>query len=555
MPDLFPDFIEVPAEPSQNNNPVQHPIDDVAVEEAVAAFVTGNADVPGWFVNLTKTALSRNITLDDWNTLCTIIQKVSKDDVAFERLITMLFENDDNLKDYTDQEVAAARSNLTNYVDTNYVPKTTKVNGHALTGDIQVQKGDPGIELSDVENRATSDAITTYGEEETLANPNNYASVKAVYDYLNFSFIDENGNAKQVSYAEFMKRIDLIWAVFRDDEGSLDNAVNTIVDMLNVLKDYPEVNDELTVADLIKNRLDALEANTEDAFATVGPYYIVASDFEDDPNNPLDAPYVRLSEQENPEYDDYPFVACIENMNFIGARKVSVVYDVPGSGSDIMSSGVKIDITTGKLYLYAVEDTSEPIKIEEIDIINNLRSYRLYNTAIERIVAQDHARIENIEEFLENLPSGGDLLYQHNVSYYAVSAGSTSLHIQDIAFSFLSPNPEAMTGAQILAYLLATLPTNDTEDESPHRNGLVASGKWAFNDTRDSAHEIYDAKCIAKILENNQTYIACRCLGVEEFESNKVLVDNGFRLEETFTYDGQTIQTMEDKVSLTVPII
>lgn len=546
MPDLM-EFIErAPDEPSSDTitNPVQLPGDGINVDEAVNSFINENNKVPSWFVTLLKTALNRNITLEDWNTLCSFVQKLSKDNYAFQKLITMLFENDELLKGYTDQEVADAVTYLVQHVADGYVPKTFTLNTHPLTGNsLDLTQGDVGLDK--VSNVATNTVL-----DETKRGNN--ASTGAVLDYLNFSYIDENGNAKTISYEEAMKRVNLIWAVFRDEPDNLDNVVNTIVDMLNVLQSYPEAGNTANTANLIAARLDALEASTEDAFATIGPYYLVGSDYPVDPN---DETYKKFTEQDNPEYDEYPFVACIENENLIGAKKVSVVYDVVGSGSDIVSSGVKVDITNGRLYIYAVESPAEPIKIEEIDIINNLKSYRLYNTAIEQMVIQDHARIENIEEALEDLPSGGgDLLYQHNVSYYAISMDSSSLHLQDIAFSFLSSNPEAMTGAQILAYLLATLPTNDVASESPHRNGLVASGKWAFNDSRDSIHEVYDAKCIAKVLENGQSQIVCRCLGVGDYNSNKVLVDNGFVLEETFTYDGQTVQTMEDKVSLTVPL-
>lgn len=543
MPNLAPDIIERDPELSEDTNPVQLP-GDGTVDEAVNSFINENTKLPSWFVSLIKTALNRNITLEDWNTLCSFIQKVSKDNVAFQKLITLLFENEEALKEYTDDEVANAVLNLTQQVSEIYVPKTRTVNGHSLSENVEVTTED--LDLENVSNVGTSSTLNP-------SERGNNASNGAVLDYLNFAYVDENGNPKQINYSEAMKRVDLIWAVFKDDPNDLDNVVNTIVDMLEVLNSYPEAGSTTNTANLIAARLDALEASTEDAFATIGPYYLVGSDYTVAPD---DTTHIKLIEQDNPEFADYPFVACIENENLKDAKKVSVVYDVVGSGSDIVSSGVKVDVITGKLYIYAVESPAEPIKIEEIDIINNLRSYRLYNTAIEQMVIQDHARIEDIEEALENLPSGGsDLLYQHNVSYYAMSENSSSLHIQDIKFSFLSPSSEEMTGAQILAHLLATLPTNNVENLSPHKNGLIASGKWAFNVSGMNAHEVYDAQCIVKVLENNQTFIACQCLGVEEFDSNKVIVGNSFVLEETFTVEGQTVQTMEDKVSLTVPLI
>lgn len=45
-----------------------------------------NSLLPVWFQDLTKTALSRNITIDDWNTLCYLIRRVSADKVAYTTL-------------------------------------------------------------------------------------------------------------------------------------------------------------------------------------------------------------------------------------------------------------------------------------------------------------------------------------------------------------------------------------------------------------------------------------------------------------------------------------
>lgn len=43
-------------------------------------------DVPVWFRELSKTALSRNITIDDWNTLCYNIRRIVADKVSYKTL-------------------------------------------------------------------------------------------------------------------------------------------------------------------------------------------------------------------------------------------------------------------------------------------------------------------------------------------------------------------------------------------------------------------------------------------------------------------------------------
>lgn len=62
--------------------PEPNPLDKEALDALINQYVNESL-LPAWYTELTKTALTRNITIDDWNTLCFLIRRVSADKVAY----------------------------------------------------------------------------------------------------------------------------------------------------------------------------------------------------------------------------------------------------------------------------------------------------------------------------------------------------------------------------------------------------------------------------------------------------------------------------------------
>jgi hypothetical protein len=252
------------------------------------------------------------------------------------------------------------------------VDRTQKVNGHALVGDIEIQKGDPGIDLGNVQNYGVVDTPSAAAEHF-------YITAKGVYDYLTGNY----GTPEQ--FAENINHLNQLWLLLQDDNN---DVVDTIHDLLQIFQDYPEAQGMVAVIEDLQERVEALEHATRNGFIVI-----------DRANNTdlLTLTPDDFNEQDNPTYEDYPYTAEIEDERFIGAIKVSVIYDVPNANSDNLSSGVELNNTTGKITIYAMERPSENVIIEEIDIINSVAVYQLYSNNVVAKVNQNAAKIQVLE--------------------------------------------------------------------------------------------------------------------------------------------------------------
>lgn len=250
------------------------------------------------------------------------------------------------------------------------VDKTTKVNGHPLSDDVVVTKGDVGLGL--VENMGVVSTPSAAAEHF-------YITAKGVYDYLTSNY----GTPAQ--FAENINHLNQLWLLLQDDNN---DVVDTIHDLLLIFQDYPEAQGMVAVIEDLQSRVAALEHATRNGFIVI-----------DRPNNTalLTLAPADFELQDEPEYEDYPYTAEIEDERFIGAIKVSVIYDIPNANSDNLSSGVKLNNVTGKITIYAMDQPEENVIIEEIDIINSVAVYQLYSNNVVSKVNQNAAKIQVLE--------------------------------------------------------------------------------------------------------------------------------------------------------------
>lgn len=256
------------------------------------------------------------------------------------------------------------------------VDKTTKVNGHPLSDDVVVTKGDVGLGL--VENMGVVSTPSAAAEYF-------YITAKGVYDYLTSNY----GTPEQ--FATNISHLNELYNLLQDDSN---NVVDTIHDLLQIFQDYPEAQGMVAVIEDLQERTAALEHAQNNGFIVI-----------DRANNtqlltlaPEDFIY-----QDNPTYDEYPYEATIQDDRFKGAMKVSVLYDVPNANSDNLSSGITLDNTTGTITIYAMETPGEAVIIQEIDIVNSLAAYILYSNNVVAKLNQTAAKVLVLEGAVADL--------------------------------------------------------------------------------------------------------------------------------------------------------
>lgn len=256
------------------------------------------------------------------------------------------------------------------------VDKTTKINGYTLDQDVNLEKIDVG--LGNVENYGV---VSTPSEAAEYF----YITAKGVYDYLNANY----GTPAQ--FATNISHLNELYNLLQDDNN---NVVDTIHDLLQIFQDYPEAQGMVAVIEDLQERTAALEHAQNNGFIVIDR----ANNTELLTLNPEDFIY-----QDNPTYDEYPYEATIQDDRFIGAMKVSVLYDVPNANSDNLSSGITLDNTTGTITIYAMETPGEAVIIQEIDIVNSLAAYILYSNNVVAKLNQTAAKVLVLEGSVADL--------------------------------------------------------------------------------------------------------------------------------------------------------
>ena len=267
------------------------------------------------------------------------------------------------------------------------VDKTQKVNGHALSGDITLTKGDVGL-----------GNVVNYGVETTptITGDNLYITSKGVYDALQVIYGIISGLATDDDITTINNRLNSIETIIGSDDGDADSVINTLKEVIVVLNglgeganlldlinakanqsDFTALNSEINGENGIKDKVDLLSERNNaymEIKNSLGTIDILTSDWE-----------------ANTGDTEYPYKWELENGYLEGAVNCIVVYS-KDSDTSMLSATTGIDEVNGKLVIYASELPSDTISIEKIAVFNDLNAYINYsNEIVQQVLANTDA--------------------------------------------------------------------------------------------------------------------------------------------------------------------
>lgn len=296
---------------------------------------------------------------------------------------------------YSLEEIETIKTNLQNQIN-DKVDKTTEINGHALSSDITITKGD--VDLGNVANYGVESTPTASGDQL-------YITSKAVYDALqdlnSTITLALSGKADTSDITSLDSRLDAIETLIGDNDGDADNIINTLKEVISALSGLGEDANILNLINAKANQSDLTALDTE-INGTGGIKTKV--DFLYDSNNNA---YAEIKAQSgtidilvadwvaNTGDTKYPYKWELSNGYLVGAKYVSVVFD-KDSDTSMLSATVGIDDTNGKVIIYASEKPSATISIQLIAIFNSINAYELYNQTLINQVAQNTSAISDI---------------------------------------------------------------------------------------------------------------------------------------------------------------
>jgi len=262
---------------------------------------------------------------------------------------------------YSDDEVDALLSGK--------VDKTQKVNGHALSGDITITKGDVG--LGNVENYGI---VNSPSADAT----NKYVDAGGLYTYLVNNFADKT------DYEDTQTKVATMWAMFQDDG---DSVVNTLFDLLKVFENFPETETIAPILSSLDSRLDTLES-MGNVVVNVGSATIYASD---------------IVANTDSYATEYPYKVVLFNNGgnnlLVGATNFSVIFCVNADTSLLCPTSI-LDNETGKITFYFSDEIENDIAIENIVAFTNLNAINTLTTNTINQVAQNKNDISDINSKL-----------------------------------------------------------------------------------------------------------------------------------------------------------
>lgn len=292
-------------------------------------------------------------------------------------------------KSEIDSQVSDLQSQINGKVD-----KTTKVNGHALSGDITITKGDVG--LGNVANYGVENATPSASGDQL------YITSKAVYDALQaiYGIIATMPSAEDLQ--TITNHLNSIDTLLGSDDGDDDNIINTLKEIIDTLSGLGEdanilsmINSKVSQTDFntldnqingtggIKDKVDILTSQ-DNAYMEIkaqsGTIDIEVSD------------WVANSDAYSSEY---PYKWTLTNGYLEGATNVIVVFSID-SDTSMISATTQIDEENGVLTIYASETPLDTIKIEKIAVFNSLNAYINYSNTIVQQVLQNTTAISDI---------------------------------------------------------------------------------------------------------------------------------------------------------------
>ena len=226
------------------------------------------------------------------------------------------------------------------------VDKTTTVNGHALSGDVDVSKSDVG--LGNVENYGI---VLSPSADAT----NKYQDAGGLYTYLQANYYTQS------DLNDTITKVNELYALYKDATPDNDNVVNTLYDLVQVFSNFPESDNIASLFSGIDSRLDTLES--------MGNVVI----------NCGSASITSWSANSGDYSSDYPYKATITKSELKGAMNFDVIFSVDADTS-LLSTTAILDNTTGTITFYASDEPSESISIDNIVGFTNLNAINTLTT-------------------------------------------------------------------------------------------------------------------------------------------------------------------------------
>ena len=245
------------------------------------------------------------------------------------------------------------------------VDKTTTVNGHALSGNVVVSKGDVG--LGNVEN------YTTINSPDENANTS-WVNAGGLWTYLKTNYADKS------DYDTTKAKVDELYASLKGT-GDNDNVVNTLYDLIQVFQNFPEADNIATILSGLDSRIDALEG-LSDALITING--TITLDADDWVSNSGDYS------------SDYPYKITYQNDLLKDCQAFQVVFSVD-SDTSLLSTTPTLNETTGTITFYASALVENDIEIEVINAVNGLNAINTLSTDAILQVAQNKNDITDIK--------------------------------------------------------------------------------------------------------------------------------------------------------------
>ena len=301
----------------------------------------------------------------------------------------------DQINDMQDGSQSGSLQYQINTLNSNKVNKTQKVNGHALSGDITITKGDIG--LGNVSNYS----VESYAP--SASGSQLYITSKAVYDALTSlnttlqNAID--GKASVSDFNDLDARLDAIETLIGDNDGDDDNIINTLKEIISSLSglgedanilsminskadqtDFTALDNQINASNGIKDKVNFLW-DRENAYCEIK-----------NDNSTIDIETTDWVENSDA---DYPYKWELTNGYLTGATNAIVVFSVD-SDTSLISTTIDIDEVNGKVIIYASDLPSDTISIEKIAVFNDLNAYINYSNTVVQNNMQNAAAIQEI---------------------------------------------------------------------------------------------------------------------------------------------------------------
>lgn len=142
-------------------------------------------------------------------------------------------------------------------------------------------------------------------------------------------------------------------------------------------------------------------------------------------------------------------------------------------------------------------------------------------------------------------------LYQHNLTYTSIYVSGSQFMQSNVNFEIITDSNTPFTYSTLIAYLTNILPANDMNTLLPFQTmkGMKANGKTVVNDN-GSVVQKGQIQAVMKMSENSGQRITICFYGLDFVENNSIVSNSACfpALEETYTYDNNTYQTITDDV-------